>query len=88
MRPLNRSGAFSTAARPAAPAPSTTVFSMLINRLTARSISCSETSTMSSTSSRTIACVMRPGALTAMPSASVSPRIGSRVPLMALYMEG
>ena len=32
--------------------------------------------------------VMRPGALTAMPSASVSPRMGRCAPLMALYMEG
>ena len=32
--------------------------------------------------------VMRPGAFTAMPSASVSPRIGRLVPLMTLYMEG
>ena len=36
---------------------------------------------MSSTSARTISEVMRPGALTAMPSASVSPRIGKLLSL-------
>ena len=50
VRPLKRSRCAHTAARPAAPAPSTTVFSMLMSRLTAFSICGSDTSTMSSTS--------------------------------------
>jgi hypothetical protein len=88
VRPLNQAGSCSAAASPAAPAPSTTVFSMLMRRLTACSISGSDTSRMSSTSWRTMGSVRCPGAFTAMPSASVSPRMGSRVPLMALYMDG
>src|SRR6202022_2997745 len=48
---------------------SVTVFSIVMKRLSACSICCSVTSTMSSTRARTIGDVMRPGALTAMPSA-------------------
>ena len=48
----------------------------------------SDTSRISSTSWRTMGAVICPGALTAMPSARVSPRMGSCVPLMALYIEG
>ncbi len=54
LRPANRSWLAHTAARPAAPAPSTTVFSIVMSRLTAASICGSETSRMSSTRRRTI----------------------------------
>jgi general L-amino acid transport system permease protein len=54
----------------------------------ARSIWSSVTSTISSTSRRTISVVIRPGVLTAMPSASVSPRIGRCVLWTALYIDG
>jgi hypothetical protein len=61
---------------------------MVMSMLTAFSIWGSETSTMSSTSRRTIGSVIFPGAFTAMPSARVSPRIGKLSPLMALYIDG
>ena len=86
LRPANTSGQASSAARLAAPAPSTTTFSMSRYRPTARSMSSSVTTTMSSTSSRAIATVSAPGSTTAMPSAMVIPPVGVAVPPRAWAM--
>ena len=73
LRPAKRPGASSTAARPAAPAPSTTVFSISRSVTIACSRRASDTSTMSSTCRRISAIVSDPGRSTAMPSAMVVP---------------
>ena len=73
---------------PPRPRPRPPIFSIWSSRLTACSRLRSLTSTMSSTSSRTIAEVIAPGSLTAIPSASVSPAHGYWVPLMRLYIDG
>ena len=63
-----------SAASPAAPAPSTTVFSISRSVRIASSIASSSTSRMSPTSASMIGKVSSPGALTAMPSAIVGRR--------------
>ena len=88
LRPKKRSRYLSKAANPAAPAPSTTVFSISSSKRTASSISSSSTSRMSSTNSRIMGRVSFPGVLTAIPSAIVDlpQTIGS--PWRALSIEG
>src|SRR6478609_7256123 len=69
--PAKRWGDSISAARPAAPAPSDTVFSTSSKSTIAFSSAPSLTSTISSTSLRTIGSVSLPGLPTAMPSAIV-----------------
>ena len=61
---------------------------MLISRLTACSISGSDTSMMSSTSSRTIACVMLPRRLDGDALGQRIAAHGQLRALIALYIEG
>jgi len=74
FRPRNNSGLPSTAASDAAPAPSTTVFSISRSRTRALSISSSRTSNTSLTSASTTRFANGPGRFTAIPSAIVCPR--------------
>ena len=86
--PWKRWRCASTAASPAAPAPSTTVFSISSSSTMACSMSPSSTSRIALTSSRTIGSVSLPGSFTAMPSAIVVvPNSGTK-PWIAQYMEG
>ena len=85
---LNRSFCWARAASPAAPAPSTTVFSTSRRSRTAVSISSSSTRKMSSTCSRTMGRVRSPGRLTAIPSAMVWMPHWMVLPLTARAMEG
>ena len=78
LRPAKRCGCFSSAASPAAPAPSTTVFSISSSITIACSMSPSSTSTRSSTRRRMISRVICPGWPTAMPSAIVLLPCGMR----------
>ena len=86
--PAKYSGFAMTAARPAAPAPSTTVFSIWSSRLTALSSCASLTSWISSTSPRITCEVNAPGTLTAIPSASVSPSHAICLPWSSAYIDG
>ena len=86
--PAKREGLLSTAASPAAPAPSTTVFSICNSSATAFSSAGSSTSRMSSTRSAITFEVKSPGTLTAIPSASVSPPQGRLAPLILSNIEG
>ena len=72
-RSLKRGGSASTAARPAAPAPSATVFSISRSRLTACSMAASGTTTTSSTNATMISRGRAPARATPMPSAMVGP---------------
>ena len=65
LRPAKRARCFSSAARPAAPAPSTTVFSISSSIRIACSMSSSSTSSTSSTRSRISGSVSAPGVLDA-----------------------
>ena len=73
VRSRNVAGYSSSAASPAAPAPSRIVFSISTPSAIASSMRCSDTTTMSSTSSATMPRVSAPGSATAMPSAIVGP---------------
>ena len=88
LRPAKRSFSFISAATPAAPAPSATIFCCSTRTWTAVSIWPSSTSRMSATSSSMIGRVSAPGFLTAMPSASVWPPALGANSLTAWYMDG
>ena len=88
LRPANSAGSFIMAASGAAPAPSTSVFSMSSSSTMPCSMSPSSTSTTSSTYFSTSSRVKCPGRPTAMPSAMVDPPCGRVACLTALYMLG
>ncbi len=78
--PLKRSGCASSAAIPAAPAPSATIFCFSAKVAIAVSIAVSSTSMISLTKSSMMARVILPGFFTAIPSARVwPPQLGVRL---------
>ena len=88
LRPRKRSGCFSSAASGAAPAPSTTVFSISSSSTIACSMSPSSTSRMSATCARDDRARELPGSFTAMPSAMVEAANCGSVPFIAWYIAG
>ena len=86
--PAKRAGYLSSAASPAAPAPSTRVFSISSSMTMACSMSPSSTSSMSVTNALMMPVAITPGVPTAIPSAMVLLPCGCWVPLMALTMLG